>query len=376
MKRHSVSLALMSTLVGLLVVACAGVPAESPKPAPSASALANPTVQSVASAQPAAAAVPSVAQAPTASAQSSATSSSPSFPQAGKPVTLIVPYAAGGGSDIKARIMAPLLEKDLGTTVQIVNKPGASSQTGTTELALAKPDGYTIGSINLPNVITAYLDPERKATFTRSSFQLLAMQDADPGIVAVRAETPYRTFADVLAAAKANPGKITLSTSGLLSHGHLAAITTENMAGVKFALVNFDGSAPAKTALMGGHIEVYYGNLGDMTTMVQNKQVRILALMDRKRSAMYPAVPTFEELGLKIYSGIHCGMAMPAGAPKAVVDRLTDAMENVITDKSFVDKMNEMGYMVTYMGPDEYSAFWSDYEERIKPVMAEALRKS
>ena len=125
------------------------------------------------------------------------------FPEKGRTLTHIVAYPPGGGTDVTARLLAPMLEKELGIQVQVLNKGGAGGQIGFTELVRSKPDGYTIGNLILPTVITTYLDPTRKAVFSRKSFQLLALQDNDPGIIAVKATGPFKTLKDLIDAAKA-----------------------------------------------------------------------------------------------------------------------------------------------------------------------------
>ncbi|HTU00459.1 MAG TPA: tripartite tricarboxylate transporter substrate-binding protein, partial [Candidatus Sulfotelmatobacter sp.] len=127
------------------------------------------------------------------------------FPDKNRPIMLVVSYPPGGGTDVTGRLLAPLLEKELGTSVQVLNKPGAGGQVGFTEISRSRPDGYTIGYMILPTVITTYLDPSRKAVFSRKSFELLALQDNDPGIIAVKANSPYKSLKDLIDAAKANP---------------------------------------------------------------------------------------------------------------------------------------------------------------------------
>jgi tripartite-type tricarboxylate transporter receptor subunit TctC len=178
-----------------------------------------------------------------------------SFP-AGKPITIIVPYAAGGTTDVGARLLAELLEKELSTPVQVVNKPGSASQVGLTELVNAKPDGYTLSYGVLPTIITHYLDPERRAPYTRENFQPVALHHLVPAMLAVRTDSPYKTLNDLIEAAKANPGQIKVSDSGLMANPHLSVLLLERAAGVRFASVHFDGGAPSVTALLSRSQEV------------------------------------------------------------------------------------------------------------------------
>jgi tripartite-type tricarboxylate transporter receptor subunit TctC len=297
------------------------------------------------------------------------------FPEKGRSVTLIVSYPPGGGTDITGRLLGPMLEKELGTPVQVLNKPGAGGQVGFTEIARSRPDGYTIGFMILPTVITTYLDPTRQSVFSRKSFELLALQDNDPGVIAVKATGPYKTLKDLIDAAKANPGKIRTTTSGILSDDHIAAMTTEQVAGVKFAIVHFDGSAPGRNAVLGGHVEVFYGNVSEMQAQVSSGEMRLLAIMDKQRTKFYPDLKTAEEQGYKIYSGVHRGIAMPAGASKEVRDVLSEALKKVITSDEFRARMEKLTYAPLYMDPQTYSSFWTEYESQGKKWVEWAKEK-
>ena len=141
------------------------------------------------------------------------------FPAPGRPVQVILPYPPGGGSDISARALAPLLERELGNPVIVVNRPGANSQIGLAQTAQARPDGYTLCYGLWPSTVTLILDPSRKAGFSRASFTPLAMHVIDPGSIIVRADSPLRSLADLVAAARARPGALSVSDPGILSSG-------------------------------------------------------------------------------------------------------------------------------------------------------------
>lgn len=288
------------------------------------------------------------------------------YPEKGRPVTVLLPNPAGGSSDTTVRLLTPILEKELGTPVQVVNKTGAGLQVGTTEFVRARPDGYTVGYVVIPTVMTTYLNPERKAIFTRKSFELLALLDTDPGIIAVKGNSPYKTLQDVINAAKANPEKIKTTTSGILSDDHISAMETEKLAGVKFAIVHFDGGVPGRNAVMGGHVEVFYGNVADVKGLVTSGELRILAVLDRSRSKYYPDVKTAEELGYKIYSGTHRGFVLQAAAPKEAISVMTEKLNKAINSKEYQTKMESLGYTPRYMDPAGFANLWSDYEGRAK----------
>jgi tripartite-type tricarboxylate transporter receptor subunit TctC len=292
------------------------------------------------------------------------------FPQKGKAIQMLVGFAAGGSTDVGARILASGLEKELGTSVVVVNKPGASSQIAYTALTQAKPDGYTIGNTNFPSSVVSYLDPARKATYTRESFNLLALHVIDPGVIAVKKDSPFKTLKEVIEAAKANPKKIRISTTGIQSDEVFGILQLQKMTGAQFAMVHFSqGSAPAMTAFLGGKIEVFCGNVGDLLSQVKSGEVRILGIMDDEASPFYPGVKTFEEQGYKLYSSSSRGFAAPAGTPKEVVDILSGAIKKVVATEDHKKRMADMGLTIRYMDPAQYSKYWNEYEATLKELL-------
>lgn len=291
------------------------------------------------------------------------------FPVKSKPITMIIPFAAGGPTDVAGRLLVPLLEKDLGATITVVNKPGASTQLGITELANAKPDGYTVGFVSLPQVMTIYMDPERKSVFTKKNLQPLAMHVFDPIALAVRADSPYKSMKDLIDDAKANPTKIKGSTGGFMGTPHLAWLELEKQAGVKFSLVHFEGSAPSTTALLGGHTDVMMDTVAGVFTRAKSGEIRVLGIMDSENSKYLPGVKTLEEQGYKLSFAASRGLVSPAGTPKEVVDILSASMQKAISSNEHKTKMDEMGQTLRYMSPDAFSRFWEEAEGQVKPLM-------
>ena len=206
---------------------------------------------------------------------------------------------------------------------------------------------------------STYLDPDRKALFSRKSFELLAMQDHDPGILAVKGDSPYQTMKDLMDAAKAKPGSIRACTAGILSDDHMAVMMAEQLGGVKFAVVHFDGAVPGRIAVLGGHVEAYFGNASEIRSQVSGGAMRILSVFDKKRSRFYPEIKTAEEQGYPMVSGVYHGIGLPVGAPQEVRDFLVEALKRVITSDPFTTRMEKMSYEPVYMDPAQYSAFWS-----------------
>lgn len=297
------------------------------------------------------------------------------FPAKGRTVTIIVPFAAGGTGFLGAQALAAPLEKELGVQIQVVAKPGASSQTGMTQLALSKPDGYTLGVSALPTSITPYLDPERKAVYSRKSLVAVANHVLDPEAIAVRAESPYKTLKDLVAAAKANPGGIRLGTAGLLSDNHLAQILFQQAAGIKFSFVHFDGGAPATIALLGGHVDVGCSTAGNYPAHYKSGKVRLLGIMAKERSKFFPDIPTLEELGYKISYASSRGLAAPEGTPRGIVELWSRAIKKAMDDPEHKRKMDELAIGLHYLDADQYAKYWDEFEAQTKPLLEMGKRE-
>ncbi len=291
------------------------------------------------------------------------------FPQKGKPISLIVPYAAGGANDIGARVLAPYLEKELGTSVQVVDKPGAAGQVGNTAIATSKPDGYTIGYIVFAPAITAYLDPDRKAVFNRSSFQTLGTHFLGAIVMSVPMASPYKTVADLVEAAKAKPFSIKAGNTGLMGTPHLASLLLQRVAGVKFSPVDFPGGAPAMNALVGEHIDVLFNGESEVVAAAKAGQIRVLATFGTERLPLLPDVKTMQEQGFKAVMITTSGVCSPAGIPKEAIQAYSAAIKKTVTSKEHQDKMRELGFTPYHLGPEEYAAHWVEYEESLKPLM-------
>jgi len=290
------------------------------------------------------------------------------YPQKGKSIQMLVGNAAGGPTDLGARIMAAGLEKELGVPVVVVNKPGANGQIQLTQVASAKPDGYTFGTVNFPVTITGYLDPTRKATYNRKSFEPLALHVNDPNIFAVLAKSPYKTVKDLVEAAKAKPKTITVS-SGMRNDEQIGIVQLQKMTGAEFAQVSFtQGTAPSVVALLGGKIEVHCGHAADVLGHVKSGDVRVLGVMDDEDSPFLPGVKTFEAQGYKVYSASSRGYLMPAGTPKEILNTLSAAMKKVMATEEHKKKMAEMGLTLRYMDPTQLGKFWDDSEKMVKEL--------
>lgn len=296
------------------------------------------------------------------------------FPARGKPITIIVPYAAGGVTDTGARLMAAGLEKELMTSVQVVNKAGAASQLGLTELVRSAPDGYTLSYVVLPTVVTHYLVPGRDAIYTRKNFQPIAMHHYVPQVLAVRADSPYKTLKDLVEAARANPESIKVSDSGLMAVPHSTVLMLQRAAAVRFASVHFTGGAPSVTALLGGHVDVLAGATADALPHKASGAFRVLAIAAEQPDKSMPEVPTMKSLGYDVVAASATGIVAPAGTPPNVVDTLTKAMKKVIESDEHQKKLQQLALAPYYLDPAAYTKLWAETETRMKPVL-ENLQK-
>jgi tripartite-type tricarboxylate transporter receptor subunit TctC len=285
-----------------------------------------------------------------------------------KPIQLLVAFPAGGSTDIAARIVASIAEKALGQPIVIVNRGGAGGQIGWTELVRQRPDGYYIGFINLPATNTVILDPERRAIFTEKDFTPIINQVLDPGVIWVRADSPYKTVQDLIDAAKKSPGTIRAATTGILSDDHLAILMTEEAApGAKFRLVHLEGGAAQFKEIMAGNIDVAFDNVGSIVKRVQSGEVRALAVMDDVRSKFLPDVPTMKELGFPtVISSSTRGIAGPKEMPAPLVAKLRDVFKKAMEDPEHVKKLEEQGIAIKIMVGDEYEKYFADTHAQAK----------
>jgi tripartite-type tricarboxylate transporter receptor subunit TctC len=285
-----------------------------------------------------------------------------------KPIQLMVAFPAGGSTDIAARIAASIAEKALGQPIVVINRGGAGGQIGWTELVRQRPDGYYIGFINLPATNTVILDPERKAIFTEKDFTPIINQVLDPGVIWVRADSPYKTVHDLIDAGKKSPGTIRAATTGILSDDHLAILMTEEAApGAKFRLVHLEGGVAQFKEIMAGNIDVAFDNVGSIVKRVQSGEVRALAVMDDVRSKFLPEVPTMKELGFPtVISSSTRGVAGPKGMPAQLVAKLRDALKKAMEDPEHVKKLEEQGIAIKIMIGDEYEKYFAETHAKAK----------
>jgi tripartite-type tricarboxylate transporter receptor subunit TctC len=271
-----------------------------------------------------------------------------------RPLTMIVAFAAGGGTDLAARTIARFMERDLGQSVVVMNRPGAGGEIGFTELARARPDGLTIGFINTPHIVT--LPIERRTRFRLEDFTLIGNIVDDPGGIWVRADSPINDFAALLAAARAQPETIGYGTTGVGSDDHLAMLALERKSGARFLHVPFGGSAQVKQNLMSRAIPVAVMNVAEGIAEMRQGVLKPLAQMGATRWAPLAEVPTLRELGFDVVEGSMRGMAAPAGLPPEVQARLALSVQRTVADAEFQAAATQQNLPLRFLAPPEYLA--------------------
>jgi len=274
-----------------------------------------------------------------------------------RPVTLIVPYTAGGGNDAMARVVADRMSATLGQQIVIENRGGAGGSIATRQVARAEPDGYTLG---LGGTGTLAIDPTLYPNVgydPRKDFAPIGLIATSALVVLVHPSVPAKTIPELIALAKREDGKLTYASAGIGSGIHLGAELFATMAGVKLTHIPYKGSAPALTDLLGGHVSIYFSSLPPAIGLVQDGKVRALAVTGPERSKIFPDLPTVAEAALPGYAAVlHYGIVAPAGTPKPVVDKLAAALRVAIASPDVASKIAADGAEVMGMTPEEYAA--------------------
>jgi tripartite-type tricarboxylate transporter receptor subunit TctC len=266
-----------------------------------------------------------------------------------RPITLIVPWAAGGGTDATARIVGALLEKELGQPVNVVNRAGGNGAVGHQAIAGAKPDGYTMGMLT---VEISMMHHQGLTKLTPKDYTPLALMNVDPAAVTVSAASPYKTMADLMQDIKANPGKLKASGTGQGGIWHLALagmLKDLNLETSAVAWVPSNGAAPAMLELAAGGIGIVTAALPEARSLIDAGRARPLVVMSATPSALYPAVPTLKSVtGSDWTMGVWRGMAGPKGLPTDVQKKMESALKKINESKEYRDFMNGRGFGIAY----------------------------
>jgi tripartite-type tricarboxylate transporter receptor subunit TctC len=291
-----------------------------------------------------------------------------------KPVTLIVPYKAGGGTDIGARIFTKYAEKLLGKPIIIKNIDGGGGEVGVSQMTRSKPDGYTIAGFNSANVILTLM---RKASYHPvNDIAPICLCVSDPRLFAVRADDQrFKDANDFKNYAKKNPNRLTIGTSGAGTSGHLSILALNKAAGVEARPVHFGGAGESKAAFLGGHIDSIAQTYGEVLQMLKEKKARVIAVATEKRMKELPDVPTFKEIGINLVISSNRGFAAPKGTPKEVIDKLAGAFQKASGDPNYLKEMENMGLPVEFLGPADFGKLIQEEYELYGPLVKELTKK-
>ncbi|MCD6363947.1 MAG: tripartite tricarboxylate transporter substrate binding protein [Synergistetes bacterium] len=283
-----------------------------------------------------------------------------------KPITVIVAFKAGGGTDTMARLVAKFAEKYLGQPIVVINKPGAGGQIGFEALARARKDGYTIGCINTPHLLGHIV--AGRAHYKLSDFWPIANGVTDPGVLVVRSDSPVKTLEDFIALAKKKKGELSVATTGPGGDDFIAMMLFSEAAGIKLKEVPCSGSSEQKAVLMGGHVDAAFMNVSQVWSQVQAGKLRWIAVMTKKRLPYLPDLPTFWEKGYKVISDSSRGFAAPAGIPKEAYKKLVGVFYKVFHDKEFIAAAKKSRLLLNYMGPEQYKKYLEEQLKAVKKV--------
>jgi tripartite-type tricarboxylate transporter receptor subunit TctC len=289
-----------------------------------------------------------------------------------QPIRWIVPYPAGGGSDVVARTVASGLEKLLGQTLIVENRPGAATIIGATAVAQADPNGYMIGTADSGTL--AY-NPSlyAKLSYDPEKFTYIGGLAKLPLLLAVNVNSPYKTVADVIAAARKEPGKLTAASAGSGSPHHLALELFKQRAGVNLLHVPYKGAAPAIQDLLGGQVDVMFIDLAAGLPNVKAGKLRVLGTATPERLQVLPDVPTMAEQGVADFTAYAWqGLVGPAGLPDAVVKKLSADLQKTLATPEVAGKLQDMGVIPMPMTAADFKA----YSEEEKKMWAEVIKKA
>jgi tripartite-type tricarboxylate transporter receptor subunit TctC len=289
-----------------------------------------------------------------------------------RPITMICPWGAGGGTDACSRIISTLLKKELGVPVNVVNRTGGGGAIGHTAMATAKPDGYTIG---MPTVEITMMHWMGLTEITYKDMVPIALVNADPAGINVLTKSPWKTYKDLEEYVRKNPGKLKDSGTGQGGIWHLAMAGWLKAVGLNPTDIKWipsKGAAPALQDLMAGGIDMSTCSLPEAATLIEAGRVRPLAVMADERDPKYPDTPTLKELGIDWTTAAWRGIAAPKGTPKEIIDILEKAIAKVHKSPEFIKFMNNRGYGMVWKNSKDFAAMLEKADKDNGEVMKAA----
>jgi tripartite-type tricarboxylate transporter receptor subunit TctC len=285
------------------------------------------------------------------------------FPE--RTLTYVNPFSPGGECDIVQRMQQEPLKRELGVDVVIEYREGGGGAVGWAHVSRQRADGYTFACFSIPHIIAQPMT--RNPGYQTDDLQIIYTYHSTPQVLIVRNNSPFQTLEDFIAAAKANPGSITVGGTGTASGNHLGAVRLMRAADVRLTWIPFPGSGPTIPALEGGHVGALMTN---STMYVQNKdKFRALAVATEERVPFLPDVPTFKELGYDVVEAIYRGALGPKGMPEDAVKRVAEALDKINREQA--ERKQDMGFQMHYYGPEESAAL----VERLKTEYRELLEE-
>lgn len=270
-----------------------------------------------------------------------------------RPIEMIVAFAPGGGTDIMLRTLAPFIEAELNTQMPVLNRPGASGEIAYTALSQGRPDGYTVSSLNTPGFLTMQID--RQLRYDPASICPIARIVEDPGTFIVQPSSEFATLADLVAYAKENPGAVSVATTGKGTDEHLAMLQLEQAAGIDLTAIPFGGANEAKTALLGGHVQVIGLNVGEYASSDKNS-FRALAQFSEERSVLAEDLPTAKEQGFDVIMSSERGLAARCEVPAEIRASISAAVDAALANPEFLEKAKQQALPLSYKSGEEWTA--------------------
>lgn len=298
----------------------------------------------------------------------SAASAALAFPD--KPIRFVVPFAPGGGTDLVARTLGQEMAKELGQPVIVDNKPGAGTMIGTDNVAKSAPDGYSVVVASFAHAVNPSLQPKLPYG-SNAAFAPVLLVGRGPNVLVVRPDSPYKSVADIVAAAKAKPDKLTYASQGTGTSAHLAGEMLANLAKVKLVHIPYRGAGPALTDLLGGQVDMMFATAAAVSTFVDSGKLRALAVTTQEPSDAFKKVPTVASTvpGYRVDSWY--GLYVPAGTPAAVIERLNAAGRKAVRAPDFMRKVEHEGLTVSGGPASELDAYVKAEEARWARIVNE-----
>jgi tripartite-type tricarboxylate transporter receptor subunit TctC len=288
-----------------------------------------------------------------------------------RPVTFVAPFPPGGSVELIGRPLAASLEKTLKQPVLFTNRVGAAGAVGTSYVAASEPDGYRI----LFNISSIVVVPEadkifdRKPAYTMDQLLPVARVNADPNVLLVRTESPWKTLKELVDEAKRKPGQLSYSSSGVYGSTHVPAEMFTQAAGIPMRHVPFAGGGPATNALLGGHVDIHIQNVPGSMAHIRSGKLRPLAVTSAKRADALPDVPTMKELGVDVDYGVWHGVFVAAKTPPEVVKVIRDAVRVAVADPDFTGALQKISAAVAYLDLPEFQKFVADETRAMAAVV-------